>query len=414
MSILDKNLSEITFKNIEEFCAEGIPEGIQLDYKLTRPEKGFSKHFAGLSNQKGGLIILGIDEDRNTGIPKAWVGIKKDGKLLEQIHHDAANVDPFPEYDIHYTDEVDGHVFLLIRIFEGSQTPYYVFNDSNLWVRTGNIRKPIDLANPKQAEILFNKREKAIAQRNILLRQADYSFDNGLHRAELERLTKISEKQDGQASIVYGNTLGEKSSICKVYLLPYYPNINFATPQDLLVFSNELNERPSREFETIPYGIFQFIWSQYNGYVECCQLFSKGLIYYYSDVLTGDYDTGGKIELRFVAGAVHRVINLSKKYFQKYLFTGSLIGGITLSDVRALKLFPIKTRGIAFDPGELKTCLLPDYHLEMNLTSQVLFSQELLNKWYFKQIKEIYISLGLRAPSDLLLESFCKENDFTF
>ena len=106
------------------------------------------KHFASFSNTRGGLIIVGVEED-DKGLPVKWEGVKNEGKLIDRVHQNASNIDPIPNYETCITDEKNGRVFLLIRIFEGDQTPYYVQNDSNIWVRTGNISKPIDIASPR-------------------------------------------------------------------------------------------------------------------------------------------------------------------------------------------------------------------------------------------------------------------------
>jgi len=136
MDILNKAIKSFGFEEVVDFCKEKHPEGIQIDYKKEFPKKGLSKHFAAFSNARGGVIIVGVDEDKRTSIPKSWSGIKNEGKLEERVHQFASNVKPIPAYELQTTDEKNGKVFLLIRIFEGDRTPYYVQNDANLWIRT--------------------------------------------------------------------------------------------------------------------------------------------------------------------------------------------------------------------------------------------------------------------------------------
>ncbi len=112
------------------------------------------------------------------------------------MHQFAANVEPIPDYDVAVTNESNGKVFLLIRIFEGDSTPYYVQNDSNIWVRTGNITNPVDIASPEALSLLFGKREKASRARSVFIEKADDVYEAALQRAERERLTLIAAEKE--------------------------------------------------------------------------------------------------------------------------------------------------------------------------------------------------------------------------
>src|SRR5829696_7959051 len=158
MKILTTLIRELTFNDVAAFCAEKHVEGIQIDYKQDFPQKGLAKQFAAFSNTRGGIIIVGVEEDSKTGVPLKWEGIPNQGKLIDRVHQFAANVEPAPDYDVCVTDESNGNVFLLIRIFEGDRTPYYVQNDSNIYVRTGNIINLVDIASPEAQSLLFGKR----------------------------------------------------------------------------------------------------------------------------------------------------------------------------------------------------------------------------------------------------------------
>lgn len=168
MNMLKKPVSEISFNEVVEFCNEAHGEGVQIDYKKDFPSNGFAKHFAAFSNTRGGIIIIGVEEDRKSGIPVSWTGVVKDAKQIEKIHQAASNVEPIPSYEVHATDEVDGKCFVLIRINEGDKTPYYVQNDFNIWVRTGNISNPIGIASPDGLELLFGK-EKRPKRREVFI-----------------------------------------------------------------------------------------------------------------------------------------------------------------------------------------------------------------------------------------------------
>lgn len=119
MSILNKPLSSFSFSDIVAFSKEGNREGIQIDYKKDLPNGGLAKFFAAFSNTRGGVIIIGVEEDRVTGLPTTWDGVVNNAQLTETINQWASSVEPFPQYDVHVTDEQGGRVFILVRIYEG-------------------------------------------------------------------------------------------------------------------------------------------------------------------------------------------------------------------------------------------------------------------------------------------------------
>src|SRR5918998_3340839 len=196
MKILNTPIHELTFNDVVAFCAQKHVEGIQIDYKQGIPPKGLAKQFAAFSNTRGGVIIVGVEEDSKTGVPLKWEGIQNQGKLIDRVHQFAANVEPIPDYDVRVTNESNGKVFLLIRIFEGDSTPYYVQNDFNDYVRTGNITNLIDIASPEPLSLLFGKREQASRARNVFIDRADDVYDAALSRAERERLTFIASEKE--------------------------------------------------------------------------------------------------------------------------------------------------------------------------------------------------------------------------
>jgi len=250
MNIFNQSIQELQFDDIVVFCSEKKVEGIQLEYKKEFPRKGLAKLFASMSNTRGGLIILGIEEDEKIGIPKAWDGVKNDGKLIDRVHQYAAQVEPIPSYEVCTTDENNGNVFILIRIFEGDQTPYYVQNDANIWVRTGNITNPIDIASPDALELLFRKREKAEKARSVYIQQTEEVFLAALKRAEKFRKQLIAEEKNkfdleqrasGNKPVNFSqlnssycpSELGSNTTMCTILIQPYYPKKAFFSPIEI-------------------------------------------------------------------------------------------------------------------------------------------------------------------------------------
>jgi predicted HTH transcriptional regulator len=206
MDITKKDINSITFEEIVEFCEQRVIENLFLDYKKNKPGD-LSKHIAGFSNASGGLIIIGIEEDAN-GYPVAWEGIDNVNKPTDWAHQMANNVVPFPSYEAAVTNEVEGKVFLLVRILEGDSTPYVTRNDPTVWVRTGNVRTPVDQANREDLLRLVARSSGAAQNRKIVDDQLEFEFRQlEHHRTEFERrnrtrLGNLTTRNDSQKSLL--------------------------------------------------------------------------------------------------------------------------------------------------------------------------------------------------------------------
>jgi predicted HTH transcriptional regulator len=159
MNVFSKPFHEVTFKDVTEFCAQKYPESITLDYKQAIP-KDLAKHFATFSNTLGGVIIVGVEEDPQTGLPLKWEGMPNEGKLIERINQFATNVRPLPTYDVRMTDEVNGKVFVLINILEGDNPSYHANGDPTVWLRTGNISTPLRQPDREERERMVKKKAR--------------------------------------------------------------------------------------------------------------------------------------------------------------------------------------------------------------------------------------------------------------
>jgi len=250
MDILNKPITTFTFNDVVSFCQEGHHEGWQIDYKRDWPQDGLSKYFAAFSNTRGGVIIIGVEEDKTTGVPTVWDGVNNTAQSIERVHQWASHIEPLPSYEVHPTDEQSGKIFVLVRIYEGDRTPYYVQNDPKIYVRTGNVTPSIDLASPEMLELLVGKKQKAQLIRDFYLKTADEVYGAALRRAERQRQSAIIREEeeykrkkqqwiaDGDpvrpyVSHYYQKPLGSEASICTILLQPFYPKIPLITPRDI-------------------------------------------------------------------------------------------------------------------------------------------------------------------------------------
>lgn len=435
MKILLKPIDSFDFDEVFSFCQEGHIEGIQLDYKKEIPSKGLSKHFAAFANTRGGIIIIGVEEDKKTGKPITFNGIKNEGKLVDRLHQYASGVQPIPSYQIHVTDEKDGNVFILIKIFEGDRTPYCVLNDANLWVRTGNISNPIDIASPDYAEILFNKKIEAEKQREIYIKRAYEIFDASVERAEVERIRSIiKEEQEFEKTekkaIAMGlsfnseftskyiqSKIGKNVAMLTFLAQPFYPKRALIAPIDLqkalgqIRFQNHSWHRFSDPMEPIQDGLLSFRWGKIDGSIECEQLYSTGFFFLSSDVLRID---GEKIScIRLLRIAVHLFIFLKTlgNFYRTMNYEGGIVGYIRLDGAKEAIIEQILQENY-FCKSDDKNALLDTYKWRLELDTTVLNNDGALQDYFIEKIKEIYWSFGYQPDDDKLYKDFLKDNDW--
>lgn len=137
-------LSQIEFADIVAFCEQGLPESINLDYKLqiTAPEK-LAKTVSSFANTFGGLIVLGVDEDSASKPKPPFEGLQFEPKLEERVWSilmEHVYPPAFPE--VHVCAPENARTFVLIRVAQSATTPHAIRHNTAVYLRTGNISKP--------------------------------------------------------------------------------------------------------------------------------------------------------------------------------------------------------------------------------------------------------------------------------
>jgi hypothetical protein len=327
MNLLNQDINKLTFDDIVNYCTtEQEPEGTQLDYKRELPKgKTLSTLIAAFSNMRGGMIILGVEEDKVLGTPIKWDGIMVSAKDIESIHQMISNVDPLPEFVVCKTNEVFGKSFVLIRIYEGWRTPYYVFNDANVWVRTGSIKKPIDIASPEMLELLFGKKDKAEKLRNIYLDEAKELFEGSFFRAR---------------NIAIESQLNFVPLI--VSIQPFYPCKSFVTPSEINENITDIlsGKFPCNNIEKISKGVMQFKYSTDRN-IEFLQICSNGVFHLIRNLCQID-EHGASIMIKELIIILIRTLKVSLRLYEFIGYNDGVFIQIQLKN-----LFGVKT---GFEP----------------------------------------------------------------
>ncbi|MCX6784159.1 MAG: ATP-binding protein [candidate division WWE3 bacterium] len=423
MKILNQEINSISFDDVVASCQEKQPEGIELDYKKDFPDKDLSRLIAAFSNTRGGLIIIGVTEDKQTGFPSSWDGISDDAGLIEKTNQLALAVSPLPDFKVRKTDEKNGKVFILIKVYEGDATPYFVKNDSNVWTRTGNIRNLVDIASPEWLDLLYRKRDRSEKARRNYITIADEVFKHGLALEEKLRIRLVEEaklKGDGSENNYYLKKLGTDTEIFTITILPNYPRSAKVTPRDILENANifrcttDFTEFPKQNLRPIPDGVMATSHS-FRGDIGCNQIYATGLLYNCFDVLAQNRETGKSvIYISHIIGGLFTTLKSAKLFYNYIGYQGVLKINLTLNlnskDVNFYRL----TGNDPFHWNAEEQALLPNYTWEFTLnTAELNDINEAFGK-FFEMVDEIHWNLGFKTVSVELVKDFMKKNRLVF
>lgn len=179
MTLWSKPVAQIAFADVDEFCKTMQPEGARLDYKGVDFPKDLAKTIAAFANTLGGLIILGVDADKNSNTP-IWpptTGMPMAAGLSErviQIAQDA--IHPPVRVDVSNVIENDllpMHAIVVIRVPESREAPHATEKNTRVYIyeRTANKNEPYELADIERIEHLLNRRKRIVDQREAELQE---------------------------------------------------------------------------------------------------------------------------------------------------------------------------------------------------------------------------------------------------
>lgn len=164
----------INWSDIEAFCEEKRTENSYLDYKKDFSAK-LDKTIASMANTIGGVILIGVDEDAESKPLLPIQGIEAAEKLEERVMSIILdNIMPpvFPEIRVCRSDSKE-RAIVMIRIHQSEQAPHAIARNTAVYLRTGNVSKPEDLAEVDNIDWLKNRREKCVLLRESLLSRAE-------------------------------------------------------------------------------------------------------------------------------------------------------------------------------------------------------------------------------------------------
>lgn len=410
--LLRSKLEDITYEQLVSFLNNAEPEGIHLDYKQDINSSSLKKHFAAFSNKYGGIIIIGVEEDKKTGIPININGMEVDAKKIEQLNQIASNIDPLPTYEMKKLED-NGKGFIVIRIQEGGEPPYFVFNDSTVYVRTGNITKDyIESASSEELRILFSKKEKSKSDRDSNELFVKQVFESHLAKGEKERLR---DKEAGKQTIDFH--LGEQSTFVEVLIQPANPTKELHSPYDLkdLVLSNIMHLSRSSSYpptnmpyEAIPNGISAFRWNNYTGTISNFQLYSNGAIYYQNDILKTLNNGAQVVYMQSICSHLITNTRFARHFYNLVGYSGPVVTMLRLKNIAGINIHRIVYNNYHED---WKQALLNEYELRFNTDTIQLNNLESKKQFEIDKIRELHWHFGFESKNwDQTYEQFLKEH----
>jgi len=220
--IYTKKIQDIDWNDIELFCRQQIKEGAYLDYKEDFPNN-LEKTLSAMANTLGGIVLIGIEEnDDNT--PKTPIkGIQFKRGLSEKVTNIIlSNISPpfFPEIQICANQNSDKAV-VVIRIPQSHQTPHAINKTTKVYLRTGDVNTPEELATLKEIGWLSNQRLLSTNLKDTILQNAKSRYAT-FYEFLLEELQ--SSSQNGEKT---------ENGLLTLSVSPLYPKNIFLSPIEL-------------------------------------------------------------------------------------------------------------------------------------------------------------------------------------
>ena len=154
-----KSKDKITFTDVEDFCRE-FPEGVRVEYK--REINDIPKIASSFANTLGGIFIIGIEADQTDNkVIFPIQGIPKKPGIEEQIQQSAlTGIYPAVIPEVIILDVPNSNnVVVLVRVDESVQAPHAIQNSTRIYIRTGSITQPYELADIDRIAYMLKRRE---------------------------------------------------------------------------------------------------------------------------------------------------------------------------------------------------------------------------------------------------------------
>lgn len=134
MRLITAPITSLTWQDVLDFCGLGLPESTTIDYKRAIPAE-LDRTIAAMANTSGGLVLIGVDEDRSTTKPVLPPpGLPITRGLPEKITNVCvANITPPLVPEIAVIPDASGQqVVVIVRVPQSHQAPHAVSRNTKV------------------------------------------------------------------------------------------------------------------------------------------------------------------------------------------------------------------------------------------------------------------------------------------
>jgi hypothetical protein len=332
-------IDSITWQALDDFLAQGLKEGTTLDYKIDWPNE-LEKTIAAMANTLGGVILVGVGEETDTRPKCPPVGVPFIRGLAEKITNIVlSNITPpvFPDVAV-CPDPAQGRAIIVIRVPQSHQTPHAIMGNRRVYVRTGNVSTPEELATVGEIEWLREHRALSEARR-------DSAYRTAIDRSDLF-LGYVSRMSTGR----YFNP------VTRPYVMlcaaPYYPTKPLVSPPDLKPIVRDVRVPDyfgtDREFppmggqvRLLQDGVYLFanLKNDSGERAYYAEFNTFGQLFYRQTLL---YELDGKPQIRAaeIIARLDMFGRIAKKYLEKVGHQGLVWFNVLLGSVAGSSLLP--------------------------------------------------------------------------
>jgi hypothetical protein len=212
MSLWATPIDDLNFSHLDAFLNEHQVEGARLDYKADVP-KELDKLICAFANTTGGIIVLGVDENKSTNEPvwppadaRLHVLLPEAVKLRDQIFG-IAQTNIYPPVRVQVSkvipnEHAPGKALVVIRVDMSKEAPHAVEKKQRVYVveKADNVSDRFTFADIDRIEQLFNRR-----------------------RAVVDRREAIVSETFRYLSALTGNARRSGEPLCFASFIPFYP-----------------------------------------------------------------------------------------------------------------------------------------------------------------------------------------------
>jgi len=351
-------LEQINYDEIETFCKEQIPEGETIEYKGDLPED-LEKSISAMANTYGGIILIGVAANQTTNTPILPIKGRELTKGLEEKITSICLRNIYPPYYpsvkvCPFKNEKDeNRCVVFIRVSESDQTPHATNNNTDVYLRIRSQNEPLKKGKLRKATLdeidwLKNRRQKAVENRQALIKQADQSFERMPYDLVDQFKIKMSHEN-------------LHSSYRKVLITPLFPSNTLFEYSELLDLRDRFNNVKDQVFylvdpvsssNSLSFPEVRRTAAEYPYAINYTEFNIFGLVYNKHSLWeNSDVETKNLFDVSYFLKQIFRVVTVGRAIYEKAGYFGSVLIKVEVEGILGKKIGTInqgRTKNVWF------------------------------------------------------------------